>query len=64
MTAHADMPCTARIGTDATHCWHQLPFVYTTNPPISVWRCCFCGIEKREQEWNLTIGGGHGRYVP
>ena len=65
-TTPADEQCHGVYGeptrTAATHCWHQSHYL-TTNPPIAVERCCYCGQERRIRTgWNDGIG--HGRFKP
>ena len=43
------------------HCDHALPFVYTMDPPIQPYVCCFCG---RERRVSLSSSGGSYTFRP
>jgi hypothetical protein len=56
--------CPARRTTAAEHCWHDTGKMLMSNPPQSVDRCCWCGIERSLRVAVPIRSGEHGPMVP
>jgi hypothetical protein len=62
--------CPNREGTNAAHCDHATGQVFTSYPPQTQYRCCYCGRVRTPEP--LPMGGSftaprkedHGPYFP
>jgi hypothetical protein len=53
-----------------SHCDHLAPYTLTTNPPITVYHCCWCSRERRVVPISMSLmqaekehGPGFRQYV-
>lgn len=45
------------------HCWHSTGVMLTSDPPIDVQACCWCGEQRLISEPRVVMSG-HGPHLP
>lgn len=52
------------IGGECDHCWHDTGRLLTSDPPMAVERCCWCGEERHLRRAVHVPPGQHGPHAP